>query len=284
MIKKVTDIKEVLDFVWGLGQNGLYSSYPRKKSIEEVEKEIKAAIHNDNYNIIASYKDDVLNGVCIYFWVDDDNYAQTTEFLIQEDYEQIADKFIGYIRKELSGFEFLIGVPLTNQDANQYFQKRNIECIEVSTDTRLYNLNEQHNSPNTQVERLEENKFEEYTLFHDKHAVPNGMYFVSKNIKKYLNKFRIFVYRQEGEIHGSIFVQLYEGGAEIFGLFIDEEYKEKSIESMLIQEMLRELYEELGSIKEMIYFIDDNELDELKAAINAGFRVEDRYRCYKYVF
>lgn len=283
MIKTIDRFEKVIDFAWELSQNDLYASYPRIKSMKVIKEDIEKAINDENKNIVACYHQDILCGVCIYFWDSDEKYAQTTEFLIGEDYDQIAEEFIGYIRNQLAGYELLIGVPSTNKNANQYFKKKDIECIESSIDTRLYNLKSHINEKHNQIERITRSNFEEYGIFHDKYAIPLGMYYNSKNLKKHIDRFRVFVFRQDRQIHGSIFVKIFKDIAEVFGLFVDNEYKNKNIESILINEMLMQLYNELGSVKEIIYFINEDCTDELNSALNAGFRIKDKYRCYKYI-
>lgn len=46
---------------------------------------------------------------------------------------------------------------------------------------------------------------------------------------------------------------------------------------------MMQLYKELGTIKEVLYFIEEDSTDELRAALSAGFKIMDTYRCYKCV-
>jgi len=109
------------------------------------------------------------------------------------------------------------------------------------------------------------------------------MYYNSKNLQKDIDRFRVFVFRQNEGIHGSIFVKalLDPKEKEVFGLFVDEEYKNNGIENILINEMLMQLYNEFGALKEIVYFIDEDCTDELNSALAAGFEIKDHYRCYK---
>lgn len=281
MIKTIYRFEEVIDFAWELSQDDLHASYARMKSMKEVKREIERAIREENYNIVASYHENVLCGVCIYYWICDEKYAQTRVFLIRGDYDQIAEEFISHIRNQLAGYELLIGVPFTNKNANGYFKKKNFECIDSSIVTKLYNLEYNINQNHECVEKITKSNFEEYAIFHDKYAVPLEMYFDSKNLRKDMDRFRIFIFRQDEAIHGSIFVKIVRDTAEVFGLFVDKEYKNKGIGSILINDMLMQLYNEFGAIKEITYFIDEDCTDELNSALTAGFEIKDKYRCYK---
>jgi len=281
MIKTIYKFEEVIDFAWELSQNNLYASYPRKNSMKEVKEEIKKAISADDENVVAYYHQDALCGVCAYFWKHDEKYAQTTVFLIREDYEEMADELIDYISKELAGYELFIGVPFTNKIANQYFKKKNIECIESSIVASLYNLKSHSNQKHDCIEKITKDNFEEYAIFHDKYAIPSGGYWNSKNLKKDMDRFQILVFRKDEGIHASIFTKIGKKCTEVCGLFIDKEYKNNGIESILINEMLMQLYNEFGSIKEILYFIDEDCTDELNFALTAGFEIKEKYRCYK---
>ncbi|HAG42840.1 MAG TPA: hypothetical protein DCL31_04980 [Clostridium sp.] len=283
MIKTIYKFEEVIDFAWELSQNDLQASYPRRGSMKNIKENIERAIRSDNRNIVACYQEDALLGVCVYYWEYDEKYASTEIFLIREDYEQIAEELIDYISKQLPEYELLIGVPLSNKDANQFFKKKNIECIDASFDTRLYNLKIHSTQRHNCIERITERDFKDYAIFHDKHAIPLGMYYNSKNLQKDIDRFRVFVFRQNEGIHGSIFVKalLDPKEKEVFGLFVDEEYKNNGIENILINEMLMQLYNEFGTLKEIVYFIDEDCTDELDSALAAGFKIKDKYRCYK---
>lgn len=107
------------------------------------------------------------------------------------------------------------------------------------------------------------------------------MYYNSKNLQKDIDIFRIFVFSRDEAIRGSIFVKIVRDTAEVFGLFIDKKYENNGIEGILINSMLMQLYNEFGSIRELIYFIVEDCVDELNSALAAGFEIKDKYRCYK---
>lgn len=283
MIKNIEELDQVIDFAWELSRNKLHASYPRRTSIDKLKEEIEKAIKSEKFNIIGYYHENVLCGLCSYFWISNEKYAQTTVFLINEDYEEIADKFINYINRELPGYELFIGLPSTNKIANEYFIEKNIECIEDSIVTRICNLEPHANKGYSSIEEINKNNFEEYALFHDKYAIPQGIYFNSENLYEDIEYFRVFAFRHDGEIHASVFVKADKDISDAFGLFIDEEYKNKGIESILTNEILAHLYNEFGSIKEILYFIDRDCPDELNMALTLGFEIKEEYRCYKYI-
>ena len=281
MIKKINNSEEVLEFICNLSNNDFYASYPRRYIREIIKDDIETSIRQQNCNVIGYYSKDKLCGVCDYFWKYDQKYAQTSYFLINENYDKIAKEMINYIRNQLAGYELYIGFPFSNENANQYFTKNNIECIESSIVTNLYNLDLLDIEMNDNLYRVDIHSFDEYAKFHDKHAIPLKMYYDSSNIKKEMNRFCILIYKCNNVICGSIFTKVDKDLSDVVGLFIDEEYKNKGIESILISEMLVQLYKECGAVKEILYFIDEDCNEELKIALNLGFKVKENYRCYR---
>lgn len=282
MIKTITQADEVVDFAWELARCVPRASYPRVEGREELKRNVDRAIRSEREEVIACYHEDVLCGICIYFW-DNNQYAQTTQFLIPEhQYEVVAEKLIQHIATKLHGYQLLIGVPKANAMAIRYLQERGFECIESSFDTRLYDLKQPMGLQDACIEEITRATFGEYATFHDKHAVPNEMYYHSANLRKDLPRFRVLAFRQDKQIHGSIFAKISQDGAEVFGLFIDADHKQSGIEGALLHAMLQRLHNELGSVREIVYFIEEDSIDELNAALAAGFQVKDNYRCYRY--
>lgn len=283
MIIEIKDKSEILEYMWNLSQDNTKNSYPKKHSKDELEQSIEAAIISDTYKVIGCYHDNILKGASIYFWIEENKYAQTTFFLIDNDFSLVANEIIDYIKKQLPAYELFIGVPFDNVNASNYFEMMNIKCIASSIDTRLKHKPNIIGEVREQIDSLDLEAFDEYAIFHDRFAYKLEMYWTSDRVKESMNQFRIFVYRDSNKIGGSIFVKKYLGGAEVFGLFLDEEFKNKGLERELLQFMLSSIYKEYEDIKEVVYFIDETETQELEVALAIGFEISDTYRCYKCV-
>ncbi|WP_373897236.1 hypothetical protein ACER0A_014290 [Haloimpatiens sp. FM7315] len=283
MIKNICDVNEILDYTWKSSKDDVDAIYPRIETIVNLKSYIEKYIDDKNKKVIACYDKGVLSGICLYYWITDEKYAQTKVFLITGNYSKIADEFISYIRTEFPSYEFLITcVPFNHKTANQYLKNNNFKCVDSSIVTRICNLKPPKAPRSNSVEKLTKDNFEEYARFHDKFAIPFEMYYTFEKIKKEINIFRIFVFRDaDKEIQGSIFIKANKKESEIYGLFINDKYENKGIESILIDEMLNELYNEFGSVKEVIFFIDENSTFELNSALASGFKIQAKYKCYK---
>ena len=282
MIVEIKETSEILEFIWRVSQDKTKNSYPKFQSKDDLEKTIERANKSVTQKIIGCYQHNILKGISIFFWEKDDIVAQTIVFMIEDEYAIHANEIIEYIKKELPGYKLLIGVPFDNVSAHTYFNALNVKCIESSYDMRLRHRSCSDYEVQQQIEHLKPTEFVEYAEFHDRFANEFEMYWTSERLKEHINKFRIHVYRNKGKINGSILVMKYNAGAEVFGLFLEKGLENKGLEIELIQFMLESLYEECSDIKEIVYFIHEKEKSELEAALEAGFEIQDTYKCYKY--
>lgn len=275
---------ELIDFAWRLSQQDSTASYPRLKSKEEVETVINRAESRSNQRCLTSYRGGALNGICVYYWVEDEKYAQTSMLLIEHDFDIVADAFFKEISSELKGYSLLVGFPEGHKSAHEHMPGMDFNCIESSVVTEIVSWTKCDVQPPSMQSgvssilfELSSDELERYAAFHDKHATALEMFYTSKNIAKELDRFRIFVYQVGDDIKGSIFVKCFEPSAEVFGLFIDEDVRHLELEKGLIQTMLNAL----DSIEDIMYFIDESSSNELEAALYAGFKIKEKYKCYK---
>lgn len=282
MKKDIKNIDEILELAWQLSIDDSGASFPRFKSKKELKIQIERAVSRNNYNIVTSYHKNKLNGVCIYFWIDDEKYAQTVLFVIKENYIYAANEIINYIRSHLIGYELLIGFPANNLIANKYFIDNDFKCTDSSIVTQiiLHETSYKHLC-HDKVREVSLEDFDDYAKFHDQFAIPLEMYYNSNNLRKDIKDFKIFVYVENEEVSGSIFVKCLRDIAEVFGLFVDSEFNGMGIENILIRHMVSRLHDKYDSPKELLYFIEESSTNELQAALDSGFNIKDKYKCYK---
>lgn len=282
MIVEIKETSVILEFIWRISQDKTKNSYPKFQSKDDLKQTIERANKSDTQKVIGCFQHNKLKGVSIYSWEKNDIDAQTIVFMIEDEYVFIANEIIDYIKKELPGYKLLIGVPFENVSANTYFRTLRVKCIESCYDTRLRQRSCCDYEVHQQIEPLNLPEIAEYAVFHNRFENKFEMYWTSERLKEHANKFRIYIYRNNGKINGSILVKKYNEGAEVFGLFLDKESKNQGLERELIRYMLKSLYEEYSDIKEIVYFIREKERNELEAALEAEFEIQDTYKCYKY--
>ena len=276
MIKVIKDINEVLDFCVELSKDNIRASYPRMLNEEFVKFELEKRLRSNASRVLAYYKGDKLCGVCAYFFITDDLYSQTTFFLISEDYEIIADSFMEYMKQDIANHEMFIGVPSTNMEAINYFTNIRTPIGENSIVVEIYNLKSNEDNLNSSISIIEKENFDEYANFHDKFAIPMEMFYDSKNLYKDMDEFLTLSYKVNGKIVASIF----GCDVEIFGCFVEEEYKDTEVRFILLKSFLNEVCKKFGNIKEYIYFIEKGQDEELRVALENGFKIREEYVMY----
>ena len=280
MIKEIKDSREVIDFAWKTYEVPEKRSYRRFDSKGVLEERMKRAINSDTERVIGCYRDDKLVGICEYFWIEEDMYAQTSALLISESYTAVADEIINYLKEHLKDYRLLIGVSAANIEASEYFEAKGMECIDDSFDTRLYKKNYKCQNVNEDIVLLDKDSFKEYAKFHDSFA--GDMYWNSTHLLESFNNFEIFVYMKNNTIKGSIFTKVLSNNYEIFGLFIEEDFKGKGVEKELLKAVINSISKKENPAKELVYFIEEGNEEELKAAKEADFEVIDHYKSYEY--
>lgn len=281
MLKELQEVDEhTIGVAWKLGKRAESTSYPRVSSLAQLTERLQKAAHAERERLLGYFAGERLQGICAYFWDPKERYAQTTLFLIERAcYCDTADGFLSVLRSHLEGYELLIGVPAANQRAVSYLENRGFACVEASIDTRWRGGPLQQPRPAIGVESITEADFAEYAVFHDRYALPLEMYWHSRNVARELERFRILAVRQHDVVRAGICARTYPGGAEIVGLFTDEQNAD--VIEALIQSLLQRLYQEFGALNEVMYFIAEGSDLELRAAQKAGFEVHDHYRCYR---
>jgi hypothetical protein len=250
-------------------------------SLARIRKELERAVESENQNVIACYHENIICGLCCYHWDHESNYAQASIFVISDRFSETATEMISYIEESLGNHSFLIGFPTTNKLAIDYFKIKNWRCIESSIVTNMIGLKPKSIIMQYDLIKITENNFDEYSNFHDRFSIPNEMYYTSKNLMKDIKGFEILAYRENGKFIASIFAVKGKELSDIIGLFIDESYRNREIEKSLLNGLLNNLSIEYGEVGEILYFIDDDNDVDLQIALESGFTIKERYKCYE---
>jgi len=281
MIREINDTDEVYDFVLKLSRDSSRASYPRFLEKDRVQVEIDKAITLDHMQLIASYDDNRLLGVCTYYWIEKESYAQTTMFLIDGDYDIAANEIFNHIQSELTGYRLLMGFPKENVKALELLQKKDMICIESSLVTHWEYINTINVETSEAISSITKDNFDSYSKFHDSFALEANMFYNSKKLLEDIDRFETLVYKDKGKIVASIFASDGKDLSDIVGLFIKDIYKNKGIEVLLLQTLLSRLIHKHGTLSEVLYFVDDDNVEELTIALEAGFVTKESYQCFE---
>jgi len=277
-IKQLTkeDISTVIDFVYHLSIDNSTASYSRMKTRVDVERELVRRVEDTNSNVFSVYIEKRLVGVCAFYWLEEDNYIQTTVFVFSEPTEEALSVGIDLIKQKKENYRLLIGVPAENKRLSELLDQLG-EKIEYSANL-MYDKNEVEGSINSDIVEVNANNFNTYREYHDRFALKHDMYWNADNLQKAINQFKIFNYLSRGEIIASIFYKCGSIHQEIFGLFSD--VNDKDVYKRLLNKVLMQVESESEKIA-ITFFVDMKEKLELSAAIEVGFRVQETYHCFE---
>jgi len=270
------DINTIIDFVYPLSIDSTTASYSRMKTKDKVENELIRRIEDPESNLFAVYSDKVLVGVCAYYWLEEDNYIQTTIFVFDHPTKELLSESINHIKQNRKSYRLLIGIPAENKCVEELLSQLGKQ-IEYSANL-IYDKNEITKNDDKDNIEVNVDNFNVYHDYHNKFALKHEMYWDAENLLKAMNSFGIFCYLKNGEIVASIFYKRGNKHQEIFGLFSD--VYESDIYKLLLNQVLKQISNESDKV-EVTFFVDMNEPVELAVAQEVGFRVQDTYLCFE---
>ena len=156
-IKQLTkeDISTVIDFVYHLSIDNSTASYSRMKTREDVESELVRRVEDTSSNVFSVHSEKRLIGVCAYYWLEEDNYIQTTVFVFNEPTKEALSISIGLIKQKRENYRLLIGVPAENKQLSELLHQLG-EKIEYSANL-MYDKNEVVGSVNGDIVEVNAN-------------------------------------------------------------------------------------------------------------------------------
>lgn len=257
------------------------TSYPLRKSKSELEKSLRKSMSHTDHKVLGYYKNNNLIGVIELFVEVNESYLQVRTY-INEDFEEIMNELVIYLKAYYPNFKAHFGYPKENIKAINYFTANQYNCIEASSDLRLC-IDDFVLKKNTfsAIQRLKKDNFSQYAVFHDHHG-GEEMYWNSARLYTAFDSWYIYVYMNGLEILGSILIYCKPGtdSIEVFGLFVEDiPNTYEVIEDLLSNSILKILDEEKG-IKQVIFFIEEKDTIQYEIAKQIGFKDKGSYRCY----
>lgn len=282
MLKLISknDISIAIDFAWKLSQRPETSSYPLYKEKSKLEESFEGSLLKDNNKLLGYYKNNELIAIIQFFFIQSEKYIQTTGIYISTNYNEVMDELISMLKDEYQTYRVLFGFPKENIKANYYFIENGYERIDSCLDMRLSTVNFKGSKYSNNIFNICKSNFDTYASYHDKYF--QGIYWTSRRLRETLDNWKIFIYRPEDSIEGSIFIKECDKNTiEIFGLSVSDKYKGKGVEELLLSQGLYKLFKDKPSIEKTIFFIDDIDIEQIQMAQKVGFNYYSSYRCYQ---
>lgn len=277
-------LEEVVKFAWELSCNKNKCGFPKVKSYNEMYDGFLKALRDKDDKVLACFENGEVVGALNLLVENNNNYLESIGGIIaKKDFNSIATQFIDYLKANYSNYKIDFGYPLENEDAINFLKEIKAKLIDSSLTMELKKDDFVRNSPCKDVILLERDLYEEYAAFHDKYNPQ--MYWTSERIFDRFDLWKIYIIIEKQKIVGSILIKVYnkraaqDKQAEIFAMTIDKEYKHQGLELILLSESIYDIFTQ--GKENILYFVDEDAIDELQAASKAGFKQIDSYRCYK---
>ena len=107
-VEILNEYNEIIDFVLSKSVDSKTASYIRMHTKEDVIKTLNQQINNADGELFSIY-DDKLCGVFSYFWIAKENYMQTTIFLVENRYAEVATFAVKHMKEGREKYKLFIG-------------------------------------------------------------------------------------------------------------------------------------------------------------------------------
>lgn len=281
MIIEINETKfdEVVQYCWEIAIDKTRYGFPRFETYEHLCNRFLRTLQHQDDKILAYYEGSTLLGVLNLYVEEKEKYLQGIGGIFTTaQIDTVAGLFIEYIQSTYQGYELYFGFPKEHGEANQYFKRIKATPMDASLTMKLVPQDFSCDPIFDEVIKLDEEHLMEYAAFHDLHN-PN-MYWNGKRIRENFNLWHIFYIKRDNCIVGSIFIkQNTDTQLEIYGISITKDCKIKGVEEKLLGVALTHTLTPI--IKEVLFFIDEDNQVEEAITKKLGFKLIDTYRSYK---
>lgn len=279
MLVKATleDIKEYGEKIFEIAVNPKKSSYPIYfdgiKTKEDFFKAAECAVLQENEEILLFVENKNVEGWISYFWIEEDHYLQLSSCNINCFYRQALMELMDYLNERFKGFTLYFGYPNENKEALQFLHEQNFACTESNWNHSFFFEHYAVSKiPNNNIERISKENFE---LFKKAYHPDEEVYWNCERIYENLDKWIVFVYKQNDEILGTVFLTGKNEYFEIFGVEIADIEIKDAVYLQLLSAALNECKIKKG--KALTYFCPDKEKEFLN---QLGFKCIGQYLLY----
>ena len=273
------EIPTAVELTWQLFSDPANRSYPLFHSQDDMRTEYASRLQEQNAALLGCFRERRLIGLLCYFFHPGEHYLQTTALAVAEDCDTVASELLKCLSASFKGYEICVGITAENTCVAEALQSNGYELIEVSLDMRLGRSQfiDQYSS-NHEIARIDRTDLEEYAGFHTTHF--SDIYWSIERLRRNVDQWAIFALKTEGKISGGIFLRADAGGAEIFGMAFEDSADDHAA-SALLSKALRTVFDENPDVDEVVFFTDEDDRFNQRAALSNGFRCHSRYRCYR---
>jgi len=113
-IKEEDQAAQLTEFCFHLCRDKTKTSYPLHKTRKEMEEELIKCAHSQTAAVMGFYRNEILIGVCTFYWIVQEGCLQTTSLLFDSYCKEGAGLLFDYWKKELQS-AFYYGFQVENK-------------------------------------------------------------------------------------------------------------------------------------------------------------------------
>lgn len=274
---KKEDFYKYVDFAYHLGLNLKKSAYPTfTDGIKTKEDFINRALKSyktENEEILLFKMNNKIEGWIHYYALPEDDYISLCAFNVDHYIEKAIDEFISYISYKYSGCTLYFGLPTENKDAISHLKQLCFEKQEeCNVDVLLFN-NYVPLKEEMETIRITRDNYSDFEVLHKVHD--EDMYWNNERIKEEVEKWDIFIIKENNQPLGTIYYYCLDSFMEIFGVdYYNNQYDERLFKALLTKSLNEGKKDGMNSLT---YFNDDI---EHKIISQLGFHHVSRYVLY----
>lgn len=278
MLVKATleDIKKLQERIYKITLNPEKSSYPTYadgiKTKADFFKSAKEAVIQENNELYLFVENGNVEGWLSYFWIEEDNYLQLTSCNINRFYRKALDELLIHLEEHFKGYTLYFGFSSENNEAIQFLEESGFNCIEKSCNHSFFFDDDCIAEVDKNVERITRENFEYFKkIYHPEETV----YWNTDRIYNTIDNWLIFVYRQNENVQGTVFLRGEQHYFEIYDMeFADDIAKENSYYP-LMSAVLNVCKDK--EVEFLTYFSSEEEKEKL---CKLGFQYIGQYLLY----
>jgi len=214
-------------------------------------------------DIFVIYEDGNIIGVVDALIDKENKYLEGSGIFTNEEYNEVFSFFIGYLKKEFSGYDLSMSYEKENQTAINAFELMggviDEPQYEYTIDTKKYNIE-------SDVILLS-NEHVNFSEFHDNNF--KNVYWDSTKLKT-TDKFEVLIKVINDKVVGEVITTIgFKNTANIFFVAVDEKYRRNGIATELYKKAIENAY--LRDIKKITLQVDESNIKNNNLVKKLGF-------------
>lgn len=233
--------------------------------------------HPEDEVLICTEENKILGVLALFVEAENKYLEAVGGVYAEENYQEVAMEFYGYMKEKYAGFHFDAVYPIENKEAMKFMQSIGASSSGIDLEMKLKKDNFHHLELSKQALPLSKKYYEEFCRFHNNNS-PNVQW-TGDRLLKALDRFNIYIALDNDELVGTIVSSAYEKSkSEIYFLEIDKHHQRQGYAKSLMEKSIHEAF--LSGIEEVLVIVNNNDIPSINLHNSFGFEKADATSTY----